>query len=135
VSRAAIEVVRELYAAFGAKDAEALRGLLAKDVRWTQCPGFPGGADRVGAESVIEGVMGGLNSAWRDFRVVLDRWFEAGDDVIVTGAYEGVHAETGKAMRSVFAHVYGVDGGVVTRFEQFADTWPMVEAMGGGARD
>ena len=73
--------------------------------------------------------MGGLNAEWRDFRVVLDRWFEAGGDVVVTGAYEGVHGGTGRGMRSVFAHVYTVEGGVVGRFEQFADTWPMVEAM------
>ena len=33
-------------------------------------------------------------------------------------------------MRSVFTHVYESDGERITRFRQFADTWPMVEAMG-----
>lgn len=128
-----MELVERLYAAFGDKDADALRAVLAPDVRWTQCPGFPGGADRTGADSVIEGVMGGLNSTWNGFSVQLDEFLDAGDAVVVIGAYEGTHAETGRAMRSVFTHVYEGDGSVITRFRQFADTWPMVEAAGGAA--
>lgn len=125
-----MELVRRLYDAFGAKDANALREVLSPDVRWTQCPGFPGGADRTGADSVIEGVMGGLNAAWEGFRVELDEFLDAGDAVVVIGAYEGTSVETGRTMRSVFTHVYEGDGTVITRFRQYADTWPMVEALG-----
>ena len=57
MTRSTLTLVQDLYAAFGARDESALEALLAPDVRWTQCPGFPGGADRRGARSVIEGVQ------------------------------------------------------------------------------
>lgn len=126
-----LELVHRMYDAFGEKDAAALREVLSPDVRWTQCPGFPGGADRRGPDSVVEGVMNGLNDAWDDFRVELDEFIDAGGAVVVIGAYTGTHAKTRRAMRSVFTHVYEGDGARITRFRQYADTWPMVEAMGG----
>ena len=45
------------------------------------------------------------------------------------GKAHGVHAETKRSMRSVFAHVYEADGERITRFRQYADTWPMVAAQ------
>ena len=45
------ELVRQLYAAFAAGDEATLRQLLAPDVEWNQCVGFPGGALRRGVES------------------------------------------------------------------------------------
>ena len=110
MTRPTLDIVHELYAAFGAKDAEALRQILDPTVRWTQCPGFPGGADRTGPDAVIEGVMGGLNAEWEDFGVDVDEFLEAGSAVVVVGAYRGVHRSTGRAMHSVFTHIYEGDG-------------------------
>lgn len=129
MTRSTLDLVQDLYAAFGARDEAALEGLLAPDVRWTQCPGFPGGADRTGARSVIEGVLGGLNREWTDFGLELEEFIEAGARVVVIGAYSGVHAQTQRSMRSVFTHVYEADGERITRFRQYADTWPMVAAQ------
>lgn len=126
-----LTLVHRLYEAFGNKDADALRAILSPAVRWTQCPGFPGGADRRGPEDVITGVMGGLNEAWNDFAVDIDEFIDAGASVVVVGAYRGVHAVTGKAMHSIFTHIYEGDGDRIVRFRQFADTWPMVEATQG----
>lgn len=128
MTRPTLDLVHELYAAFGAKDADALREVLAPAVRWTQCPGFPGGADRTGADSVIDGVMGGLNDEWNDFGVEVTEFIEAGPAVVVVGAYRGTHGRTGRPMHSVFTHIYEGDGERIVRFRQHADTWPMVAA-------
>ena len=120
--------VERLYAAFAARDELGLRELLHPDVAWNQCEGFPGGASRRGAEDVIAGVLRGNDQRWTGFSVDVERFLVDGPHVVVLGAYAGTHAETGRRMRSVFAHVYEVDAGRVRRFDQIADTWPMVQA-------
>ena len=127
--RSAIDTIRDLYAAFGQRDLDRLRQVLHPNVEWIQCPGFPGGDHRHGAEQVIEKVLGGLNSVWEGFEVQVDEYLDAGNEVVVLGAYEGKHGETLRSMRAVFAHVYEVSAGRVTRFRQYTDTWPMVAAI------
>ncbi len=124
-----LSVVREMYAAFAAGDEARLRQLLHPDVAWRQCEGFPGGAHRRGVEAVLAGVLRGNRATWRGFAAPIERYVASGDDVVALGRYEGTHAETGKAMRAVFAHVYRVRDGRIVAFDQYADTWPMVRAM------
>jgi ketosteroid isomerase-like protein len=128
-SRDPLAVVQAMYAAFGAGDEGTLRELIDPDVSWRQCEGFPGGEHRRGIESVLAGVLRGNRATWRGFAAPIERYVASGDDVIALGHYEGVHAETQKAMHAVFAHVYRVRSGRIVTFEQFADTWPMVRAM------
>ena len=61
-------IVQDLYDAFGKKDEARLRELLAPDVEWVQCAGFPGGGRRRGVDEVLENVFAGLRSEWRGAR-------------------------------------------------------------------
>jgi ketosteroid isomerase-like protein len=51
------ELIRRLYAARARDDREAVRAILADDVRWHDPYPPPHGGDLVGAASVIEGVI------------------------------------------------------------------------------
>ncbi len=123
-----VTIARDLYDAFGRKDEARLRKLLHPEVEWIQCAGFPGGGHRHGIEEVLGRVFGALRNAWRDWRVEVDEYLDAGDAVVVLGRYAGTHGETGRSMEAVFAHVYDVEDGRITRFRQFTDTVPLVEA-------
>ena len=123
------QVILELYAAFRDKDAERLGELLAPDVEWNQCAGFPGGRNRRGADDVLDGILGTNQTLWRDFRAETTEFLVSGSSVVVLGAYGGTHVGTGKPMAAAFAHVYRVSDGRVTRFDQITDTAPMVAAM------
>lgn len=125
-----VGVVRTLYDAFERKDAEGVRAVLHPDVEWIQCAGFPGGDRRRGVEEVLEKVFGGLRSEWEDFGAPVEEYVDGGRTVVALGRYVGTHGRTGRAMTSVFAHVYELDGGRITRFRQYADTAEMVRAMG-----
>ncbi len=120
--------VQDLYDAFRRKDDARLRRLLAADVEWIQCAGFPGGGRRQGVEEVLEKVFAGLHGEWRDFRAEVDEYLDAGASIVVLGRYAGTHGQTGRSMEAVFAHVYDVQDGRITRFRQFTDTVPIVEA-------
>ena len=123
-----VTIARDLYDAFGRKDEARLRELLHPEVEWIQCAGFPGGGHRHGIEEVLGKVFGALRSAWRNWRVEVDEYLDAGDAIVVLGRYAGTHGETGRSMEAVFAHVYDVEGGRITRFRQFTDTAPITEA-------
>ena len=123
-----VTIARDLYDALGRKDEARLRKLLHPEVEWIQCAGFPGGGHRHGIEEVLGRVFGALRNAWRDWRVEVDEYLDAGHAVVVLGRYAGTHGETGRSMEAVFAHVYDVEDGRITRFRQFTDTVPLVEA-------
>jgi ketosteroid isomerase-like protein len=124
-----IQIVQELYEAFARKDSGLLRQLLHPDVEWIQCEGFPGGDRRRGVAEVLDKVFGGLRSEWSDFRAIAEEYLDSGDKIVALGCYSGTHAVSGKSMSAVFAHVYDVADGKVTRFRQFTDTQPMIDAM------
>lgn len=124
-----LTAVQQLYAAFGAADETRLRSLIAPDVEWIQCEGFPGGEHHLGIDSVLAGVLHGNRSTWTDFGIDIEEYLPSGNRIVVLGSYTGAHCDTGKTMRSVFSHVYDVDCGRITRFRQYCDTWPMVRAM------
>ncbi len=123
------EVVRRMYDAFLAKDEAGLRRILHPEVEWIQCAGFPGGGHRHGADEVLEKVFAGLHSEWDDFRADIEEYLEAGDRVVALGRYVGKHATTHRSMTAVFAHVYDLEEGRITRFRQFTDTYELVKAM------
>ncbi len=123
-----VDVVRQLYDAFGRKDEAELRTILDPEVEWIQCAGFPGGGRRHGVASVLADVFSSLRSQWNDWRVEIEEYLDAGETVVVLGAYAGTHADTNKSMTAVFAHVYDVADGRITRFRQFTDTYELVKA-------
>ena len=123
------EVVRGMYDAFAAKDEAGLRRILHPEVEWIQCAGFPGGGHRHGVDEVLEKVFAGLHSEWDDFRAEIEEYLDAGGRIVVLGRYVGKHATTNRSMTAVFAHVYDLDDGRITRFRQFTDTYELVKAM------
>ncbi len=124
-----LEVVKKVYASFANQDTDAARSLLAENVQWIQCRGFPEGATHVGRDAVIDKVLHGLHTEWNSFSAAMDEIIDAEDHVVILGTYSGIHSITGKPMEAVFAHVFDVHDGQVTRFRQYADTFPMHAAM------
>lgn len=106
--------------------------LAPSGVEGIQSPGFPGGDRRRGVEAVLQGTLGGLRREWSTFRVEVEELLlaaPAGDAPIVAlGRYVAVHAASGREAVSVFAHVYDVEEGRITRYRQFADTLPLAQA-------
>ena len=124
-----IEVIQELYRCFREKDHDGFRSLCTDDLEWIQCPGFPDGAVRKGADKVIEEVFKGLRHEWDKFTYKIEQILEAGSSIVVIGEYQGVHSVSRKAMRAAAAHIYDLRDGRISRFRMFADTKPMWDAM------
>lgn len=117
-----LEIIQELYGAFREKDYEAFLHICTPDLEWIQNEGFPQGATYRGATSVVEGVFKSNDERWEKFSFRVDQYLDAGDSVIVIGAYVGCNRQTQKPLRAAAAHVYDLVDGKVCRFRMFADT-------------
>ena len=59
----------------------------------------------------------------------VDKFLDAGSEIVVLGRYRGVARETGKELDAPFVHVWTVEDGKAVRFRQFLDTVGWVEAL------
>jgi uncharacterized protein len=123
-----LNVVKDLYAAFGARDRAAILRLFDPQIEWIQNEGFPGGGRYVGAETVLNEVFRRLRLEWEVWQAIVEEWLDAGDTIIALGEYRGTHRLTGKSMKAAFAHVYRIRQGHIVKFQQYTDTRKIAEA-------
>src|SRR5918997_326439 len=129
MSKENVQVVRGLYEAFGRGDVPTVLGQMDQSIEWNEAENFIY-ADRnpyVGPQAVLEGVFMRLGSEWDAFTVMPEEWLGAGNHVVVLGTYTGRRKETGRELRAQFAHVWGVRGSRVVRFQQYTDTKQFAE--------
>ena len=117
-----VDVIRRLYDSFATKDYEAFKRLCDPSLEWVQNEGFPNGGRHRGADAVVEKVFLSLREVWEGFAFQAEKILDAGEHVIVLGAYSGRHKTTGKSFKAAASHVYDLNGGLVIRFCQYTDT-------------
>jgi len=127
-----IAIVKELYRSFKEYNDDNIVRLLSKDIRWNQMDGFPGRGRCVGITEVLGHVFSGLRSEWTDWQSVANDFFACGDTVFVKGYYSGTHRVTGKAFNVPFLGEYKIEQGRISEFNQFTDTFRIVQAMVAG---
>lgn len=125
-----VDRVRAFYAALAAGDVPGLLGLLHPDLEWTEAEGFPyySGTWRR-PQDVLEKLIGPLMADWDGFSAIANDFIAEGDRVVSLGAYSGTSKATGKAMRAPFAHVWRVADGKLKRFDMYADTLLVHQAL------
>ncbi|HET6213763.1 MAG TPA: nuclear transport factor 2 family protein [Micromonosporaceae bacterium] len=126
---AALSIIQDHYAASARGDVDAMVAPFAPDVEWIEMAGFPYAGTYLGPAAVKEGVFGRIAVEWRDYQAVPDGFVVEGDHVVAFGRYSGTYASTGRSMQARFVHHWTVHNGVVVRFEQFADTHLVRQAM------
>ena len=128
----ALEIVQQFYAAVGAGDMGTAMSLMASDVRWMEAENFPL-ADRnpyVGPEAVIQGVFARLGDEFDNFAVEPERFIADEKSVVMEGRYTGTGKATGKPCNPQVAHVWTVEDGKITAFQQHIDTLAVARATG-----
>ncbi|MDH3588116.1 MAG: nuclear transport factor 2 family protein [Gammaproteobacteria bacterium] len=126
-----INVVRDMYDAFGRGDIAAVVASMDPDIEWNEAENFPY-ADRnpyIGPQAVVDGVFNRLAGEWEYWSLDHEEFFDAGDYVIVTGRYHAEHKGTGGEIRAQFAHVWQLHDGKVIRFQQYTDTAQIASAI------
>ena len=124
----ATATLANLYEAFAAGDGDAL-GKLIGDTHWVEAAGGPYGGEYRGLGEVAENVFGPIGRDVLDFAAIPDEILPVGDNrAIGLGFYRG--RTTSEPLEIHFAHLATVEGGAITRFEQFTDTHEWRQAVG-----
>ncbi|HEX5183105.1 MAG TPA: nuclear transport factor 2 family protein [Allosphingosinicella sp.] len=128
-----VPLIREIYDAFGSGDIPGVLGRMAPDMEWNEAENFPyaDGNPYVGPEAIVQGVFMRLGGEWDGFTVVPETFLDAGETVVMLGRYRARFKATGKALDAQACHVWSVEDGKVTRFQQYTDTLQAARATGG----
>lgn len=121
-SNSNIDLIRSAYEALSRGDIPAVLGIMDEDIEWHEAEGFPYGGTYRGPDAVLNNVLVKLGDEWDGFQVIPDEYIDGGDTVAVLGQYSGTYHQTGKSMRSPFAHVWKIRNGKAHEFRQYADT-------------
>lgn len=126
------QFVRDLYAAFARGDGGAVIGAFDPQIRWMEAESIEY-SDRnpyIGPQAVAEGVFGRLMSEWDGFQVHPEEFISEGNRVAVLGRYAAKYKATGRPLDAQFVHVWTVENGKVTAFQQYADTAQFARVTG-----
>ena len=132
MSKENVELVRAIYAAFGAGDIEGVVSRMAPDIEWNEAENFlyADGNPYRGPEAILGGVFGRIGAEWDGFAAVPHEFLDAGDSIVVLGRYGGTCKATGRAMDAQFAHVWRIEDGKAARFDQYTDTLQAARVTG-----
>ncbi|WAS94587.1 nuclear transport factor 2 family protein [Nannocystis punicea] len=122
-----VEVVKQVYAAFGRRDLAAVLALYAADVQIDQSPEVPWGdhyEGHAGAQAFFARLLQAVDST-----LALERFIDAGEHVVALGRTRGVLRASGHRFDVPIAHVWQIRDGLVVRIRYCIDNPTMLAAM------
>jgi ketosteroid isomerase-like protein len=128
-----VQLVRDVYDAFGRGDVAAVLGAMGASVQWREAEGNPyepTGSAWIGPDAVMQNLFIKLATEWDAFTVHPKDFHDAGDTVVVEGRYTGTYKATGKSLDAQVCHIFKIRNGKLASFQQFADTAQLQDAMG-----
>ncbi|WES62691.1 nuclear transport factor 2 family protein [Microbacter sp. GSS18] len=123
------DIIRAHYAASDRGDIEGMLAPLASDVRWTEAAGFPYAGTYIGPQAVAENVFARIQADWEGFTLAIDEVIDGGSTVVGLGTYSGTNRVTGRPFTARVTHIWRLEDGAVTGFEQITDTVPVARAL------
>lgn len=120
-----------MYSAFAAGDVETVVAAMSPEIVWNEAENFPyaDGNPYEGPQAVVEGVFGRLVSEWEYWNLEIEDVLASGNKVAAFGRYKAKNEATGKTISAQFVHVWTVEDGRATRFQQYTDTAQVRDAM------
>ena len=127
-----VAVIDGLYQAFAKGDIPAALEPMDAGIVWNEAESFPY-ADKnpyVGPEAVLNGVFARIGAEWEYWNLTdIELHDVSGNKVLATLRYDAKHKATGKTIDSQTAHLWTLEDGKITAFQQFTDTKQAGEAV------
>lgn len=126
-----VEVIRGIYDAFGRADIGAVLGAMAPGIVWREAENHPyaEGNPYVGPNAILQGIFARLGTEWDGFAVSVDEFVGSDDKVVALGRYTGTNKRTGKRINAQVVHVWTLENGKATTFQQYTDTHQFTRAV------
>jgi ketosteroid isomerase-like protein len=124
----AVSIVAAHYAASSRGDLDGMIADFAPGMTWRSMAPRP--LRLTGPDEIVANVFGAFAGRYETFGVEVEELLPAGDeDVVMFGYYAG-RSNAGEDFRIRVCHRWTVRDGSIVAFEQFADSAPMLAAMG-----
>ncbi len=125
------QLVQDSFKDFTDGNIPALLNNLADNVKW-YTPGpkeiLPWAGFYDGKEAVAKFFLA-LDKETTFTKFEANEFIEQGDKVVALGVMEGFSKRTGKTSRSEWSMVFTVKNGLITRFQEYSDTYNSVQAF------
>jgi ketosteroid isomerase-like protein len=117
-----VQIVRDLYAAFGRGDLDGVLAACADDIHWrVHAPSVvPFGGRYYGKDGVTT-FFDRLLTAMNVTKFEPQTFLEGGDTVVVLGRHEGVAVPTGRTFADEWVQVFVLRDGKVVTFSEFLE--------------
>ena len=117
-----VELVKSVYAAFGAGDVPKVLGTMHPQIQWSETAGFKYGGVYRSPQAVLENVFAKIQVDFESFAVDVGRLIDGGNVIVMHGHYVAKGKATGKSVRAAVAHVFEISDGKIVRFDQYVDS-------------
>ncbi len=126
-----VSIIENIYAHISQGDFQPIFDALAPDAPWIEAENIPysTGATISGQEAIQRTVFDELAKDFAEMHINASRIAGLGDTVLVEGRYVGT-TNSGNKLDAIFAHVWDFEGDVISRFQQYSDTWQWRRALG-----
>jgi hypothetical protein len=125
-----LAVVQAVYAAFARRDMQAVLAHVSPDVVWSEPenPFNPASGTRHGHAGFLEWARIGREA--EEIEVLEPRLFLTSEDAVAVVGHLRCRARpTGRVYESDFVHLVQFRNGMITRFQEFFDTYAAGEAF------
>ena len=126
-----LQVIHDVYAAFGRGDVPGVLAMLTDDVTW-KTPGppdvIPYAGVRNGRDQVAE-YFTAFGTSAETTAFDPQHFFADGDMVVVLGHYTLTVVKTGKVIDNDWVHSFTITGGKISAFQGFEDSAAVVAAF------
>lgn len=127
-----------MYDSFEAGDIPAVVEKMDADIVWNEAENYPyaDGNPYVGSDAILNGVFSRMGEEWETFNISDQSIYPVGDNmVLATGRYKATYKKTRETMDAQHAHIWWLNDGKVTRFQQYTDTKQAWKTIGGNSKD
>jgi uncharacterized protein len=124
-----VTTVRSIYEAFGRGDVDAVFDAMTENIEWDESPGMPYGGVHHGRDEIVNNVFGPILTDVEGFTAEPDEIVALDEERVFA---QGHHAGRGARgpVDARFVHIWTVQDGKVTRYQQLADTKRFCDAVG-----
>ncbi len=127
-----LSIIQKLYKNFAAGDINAVGAAMDSNIEWNEAENFPfaDGNPYIGFDAIVKGVFGRIGNEW-DYWHLADLNFNemANNKILVTGRYKAKYKKNGAIINLQMAHLWDLKEGKITKFQQFADTKGIADAL------
>ncbi|MBZ9628370.1 nuclear transport factor 2 family protein [Psychroflexus sp. CAK1W] len=127
-----VVIVDQLYKAFSAGEIPKVLELMDENIVWNEAESnaYADGNPYIGPEAVLNGVFARVGAEYKSFNLQdIELHNMRGNQVLATLRYDAKH-NNGNNFNAQVAHLWTLNDGKITAFQQYVDTKKLYDATG-----